>query len=68
MLWNLIHDGTNVVNFFQAPASTEVGFNGAIYLLEQFATKSAAIARITALNLAHDTDANGDPTPPRDIA
>ena len=68
MLWNLIHDGTNVVNFFQAPASTEVGFNGAIYLLEQFTTKSEAVTRIAALGLVHDTDANGDPTPPKDIA
>jgi len=64
MLWNLIHDGTNVVNFFQAPASTEVGFNGTTYLLEQFATKAAAIARVAAMGLVHDTDANGDPIPP----
>ena len=64
MLWNLIYSDTAVVAFFSAVSTAQIGYNGTLYNLEQFATKAAAIARVDALGLAHGTDANGDPTPP----
>jgi len=64
MRTNLIHDDEKVVAFFEAVDTADIGYNGTLYNLEQFATKAAAIARVAALGLAHDTDANGDPIPP----
>jgi len=64
MLWNLIYSDTAVIAFFSAVSTAQIGYNGTLYNLEQFATKAAAVARVAALGLAHDTDANGDPIPP----
>ena len=68
MKTNLIHDDEKVVAFFDAVDTAQIGYNGTLYTLEQFTTKAAAIARVASLGLEHDTDANGDPTPPKDIA
>jgi len=64
MLWNLIHDGRAVVQAFEAPASTEVGFNGSLYVIEQFADRQAMMDRIADLGLEHVLDTFGNPVAP----